>query len=83
MPPSTEMEHDANARIFQLATLLKEGDVKLTGVMGHIGFDKWLNEVAGTAVYEHLGNWTSLRCWKLWWNDRKLYNTLMDGILMN
>ncbi|RYP21173.1 hypothetical protein DL767_009319 [Monosporascus sp. MG133] len=81
MPSNAEMERDANASIFRLAKLIKDGDVKLTGVMGHIGFDQWLNEVAGTGLYEHLGNWTSSKCWKLWWSDRKLYNTLMSGIL--
>lgn len=81
MPSAAEMEREANASIFALAKLAKEGDVKITGVKGAIAFDQWLNEVAGTGLYEHLGNWTSSKCWKLWWSDRKLYNTLMGGIL--
>lgn len=81
MPSQAEMEREANESIFRLAKLVKYGDVKITGVMGHKGFDMWMNEVAGTGLYEHLGNWTSAKSWKLWWSDRKLYNTLMGGIL--
>jgi dimethylaniline monooxygenase (N-oxide forming) len=49
--------------------------------MGQIEYDQWLNEVAGTRLYAHLGNWFSSDCWKLWWNDRKLYNKLTGGIV--
>lgn len=81
MPSQAEIEREANESISRLAKLVKYGDVKITGVMSHMGFDKWMNEAAGTGLYEHLGNWTSAKCWKLWWSDRKLYNTLMGGIL--
>ena len=81
IPSQNEMNHNADAHIHHLAKLIKTGDVKLTGIMGGLEFDQWMNEVAGTGLYTHLGNWTSLKCWKLWWNDRKLYNTLVSGIV--
>lgn len=81
LPSQTEMDRTADASIEDLAQLIKHGDVKLTGIMGHIEYDQWLNEVAGTRLYAHLGNWFSLDCWKLWWNDRELYNKLVGGIV--
>jgi dimethylaniline monooxygenase (N-oxide forming) len=81
MPSQAEIESEADASIARLAKLVKYGDVKITGVMGHMGFDQWLNEVAGTGLYDYLGNWTNSKCWKLWWSDRKLYNILMTGII--
>ena len=53
------------------------------GYVGHAGFtheqdyDRWLNAVAGTGLYEKTGwGWEG---WKLWWNDYKLYKMIMDG----
>ncbi|RSL89192.1 hypothetical protein CEP51_001371 [Fusarium floridanum] len=40
---------------------------------------EWLNQAAGTGVTENLGCF-SWQAWKLWWNDRKFYNLLMDGV---
>jgi dimethylaniline monooxygenase (N-oxide forming) len=81
MPSQGEMERNADASMVDLARLIKHGDVKLTGIMGQIEYDQWLNDVAGTRLYTHLDNWFSLDCWKLWWNDRKLYKTLVSGIV--
>jgi dimethylaniline monooxygenase (N-oxide forming) len=39
---------------------------------------EFLNQAAGTGVTDHLGCFTR-KAWKLWWNDRKFYNLLMDG----
>ncbi|KAF4443852.1 putative H+-transporting ATPase, vacuolar, 67K chain [Fusarium austroafricanum] len=55
------------------------------GPVPHPGF-RWktkptyefLNQAAGTGVTDHLGCFT-WEAWKLWWNDRKFYNLLMDG----
>ena len=81
MPSQSQMVRNADAHINHLAHLIESGDVKLTGVMSSLEFDQWMNEVAGTGLYTYLGNWTSLKCWKLWWSDRKLYRTLVSGIL--
>lgn len=81
LPSQSNMEHNADVHLSHLAHQIKGGDVKLTGVMSGIEFDQWINEAAGTGLYTHLGNWTSARCWQLWWSDRKLYQTLVGGIL--
>lgn len=81
MPSTAEMNRDADDFIANIARLSKSGDVKFIGVIGHQGFDQWLNEVAGTGLYENLGSWASGKCWKLWWNDRELYNNLMTGVI--
>ncbi|KAL3426514.1 hypothetical protein PVAG01_00023 [Phlyctema vagabunda] len=81
LPSQREMERTADAAVDDLASLIKHGDVKLTGIMGQIEYDQWLNDVAGTQLYSHLGNWFSSSCWKLWWNDRKLYKNLVGGIV--
>jgi dimethylaniline monooxygenase (N-oxide forming) len=39
---------------------------------------EWLNMVAGTDIFERLEGWT-LKSWKFWWNNRKLYGLLMNG----
>ncbi|KAK3935184.1 flavin-binding monooxygenase-like-domain-containing protein [Diplogelasinospora grovesii] len=81
LPSQGEMERSADDFMHDLAGLIKKGDVKLTGIMGAIEYDQWLNDVAGTRLYSHLGNWFSSDCWRLWWNDRKLYKTLVGGIV--
>lgn len=81
MPSQSQMDRNADSHVDHLARLTKSGDVKLTGVRGSLEFDQWMNEVAGTGLYDYLGNWTSLKCWKLWWSDRKLYGILVSGIL--
>ena len=40
--------------------------------------EEWLNDAAGNRVNEMLG-W-GREGWKFWWNDRKLYKLLVDGI---
>ncbi|KAK3117552.1 hypothetical protein LTR53_000978 [Teratosphaeriaceae sp. CCFEE 6253] len=42
-------------------------------------FLKWVQEVAGTCLDEHL-SYTSPKAWKLWWHDRALSRLLYDGI---
>jgi dimethylaniline monooxygenase (N-oxide forming) len=41
-------------------------------------FERWLNEVAGTGLNEKIG-W-GVEGWKFWWNDRQLYNLIMNGV---
>lgn len=81
LPPQAEMERTADDFVEDLAKLIKKGDVKLTGIMGAIEYDQWLNDVAGTRIYSHLGNWFSKDCWRLWWTDRKLYKIMVTGIV--
>ncbi|WWC60654.1 uncharacterized protein I303_103229 [Kwoniella dejecticola CBS 10117] len=41
-------------------------------------FERWLNDVAGTGVNEHLGwGWKE---WKFWWSERELYGLIKRGV---
>lgn len=40
---------------------------------------RWVQEVAGTMLNEHL-SYTSLTAWKFWWQDRRLCNLLSHGL---
>ncbi|KAG6361790.1 hypothetical protein INS49_010019 [Diaporthe citri] len=40
---------------------------------------RWLEETAGTEVFDHFG-WFSRKAWSFWWNDRKLYNLCANGL---
>ncbi|KAK0285548.1 hypothetical protein LTR35_004887 [Friedmanniomyces endolithicus] len=42
-------------------------------------FIKWVQDIAGTKLDEHL-SYTSLAAWRLWWEDRELSRLLMDGV---
>lgn len=43
----------------------------------------WLDQTAGTGLYQNLGGatggWFNWRTWKLWWNDRTLYKAMTTG----
>ena len=39
----------------------------------------WINEVAGTGMYEHT-SWFSWRAWQFWWEDRKFYRLVTGGL---
>ncbi|KAF3907848.1 hypothetical protein ABW20_dc0101101 [Dactylellina cionopaga] len=64
------LEHTARWRTQQLAC--ESGKLQ-----------KWLNDASGNGVNEILGagcgawGW---KAWKFWWNERKLYYLLMDGV---
>ncbi|KAK4899215.1 hypothetical protein LTR27_003446 [Elasticomyces elasticus] len=40
---------------------------------------QWVQQIVGTKLDEHL-SYTSPTAWRLWWQDRKLSQLLMDGI---
>ena len=79
MPSQAEMEAEVNRHYQRMVKQMAKEDVAHTGLFTDIEFDQWLQGVAGTGLYERLGNWMSWESWKLWLTDRKLYLTLMDG----
>ena len=40
---------------------------------------RWLDEVAGTGMFEHFG-WWSAKAWGFWWRDRALYRKCKSGL---
>lgn len=79
MPSAEERRKDIDDHYDYLVKTLQRGPAP------HPGF-RWrakptyefLNQAAGTGVTDRLGCFT-WEAWKLWWNDRKFYNLLMDG----
>jgi dimethylaniline monooxygenase (N-oxide forming) len=41
---------------------------------------QWVNETAGTGVFEHFG-WFKSKAWAFWWQDRELYKLCLSGVL--
>ena len=39
----------------------------------------WLDETAGTGMFEHT-SWFSRRAWQFWWQDRKFYKLVTSGL---
>jgi dimethylaniline monooxygenase (N-oxide forming) len=39
----------------------------------------WVDETAGVGLREHI-SWTSIRAWKLWWEDPKFYKIVTSGL---
>ena len=81
LPGAKEMASDINSHYDYVVKVLDEG------VMPHTGFRinssdtwDWLNRAAGTGVTETFGTF-GWRAWKLWWEDRKLYNLVMGGVI--
>lgn len=77
LPPRVEMEKWVE-RDYQRA--LSQARVWRIGKIGTepMAFERWLDEAAGTGVNEHLGwGWEG---WKFWWNERRLYGLVMDGV---
>ncbi|CAM1508216.1 Fc.00g050640.m01.CDS01 [Cosmosporella sp. VM-42] len=80
VPLAEEMRKDIDTHYDFIVSTLNRGPVP------HLGFRiassdtyDWLNRAAGTGVTDRLAcfRWEA---WKLWWNDRKFYNLLMDGL---
>lgn len=79
MPSAEERRRDIDDHYDYVVKTLQRGPAP------HPGF-RWrakptyefLNQAAGTGVTDRLGCFT-WEAWKLWWNDRKFYNLLMDG----
>lgn len=43
----------------------------------------WLDKTAGLGMRKHFGlveRWTNLAAWKFWWNERKLYHQILNGL---
>ncbi|KAF5677928.1 monooxygenase [Fusarium heterosporum] len=80
MPSEKEMREDINAHYERIVNTLERGPVAHIGmrVNGKNTYE-FLNQAAGTGVTDRLGCFT-WDAWKLWWNDRKFYNLLMDGV---
>ncbi|KAF5007223.1 hypothetical protein FDECE_6438 [Fusarium decemcellulare] len=76
-----ERRRDIDAHYDFTARTLEYGPVPHLGLRLASGAAtyEWLNQAAGTGVTDRLGCF-SREAWKLWWNDRKFYNLLMDGI---
>jgi dimethylaniline monooxygenase (N-oxide forming) len=78
MPTSAEMSAWCDANYARNLATLKNGRLQKVGAdPGEL--EKWLNELAGNGMNEMLG-WGNWEAWKFWWNERELYNLIMDGI---
>jgi dimethylaniline monooxygenase (N-oxide forming) / hypotaurine monooxygenase len=80
LPMASEMRQDIDKHYDFVVTSLQSAP------MPHWGFRidaretyRWLNQTAGTGLVEKVGGW-GWEGWKFWWNDRKLYSLLMDGV---
>lgn len=77
---SEERRRDIDTHYDFMVKTLEEAPVPHLGMrLASAPTYEWLNQAAGTGVTENLGCF-SWKAWKLWWNDRKFYNLLMDGI---
>lgn len=73
-----QMEHDAAHHLSMLTRELNKGFIGHAGFTHELNYDRWLNDAAGTELYDRLGwGWQG---WKLWWNDHSLFKMLMDGV---
>lgn len=75
-----ERRKDIDAHYDFIASVLQRGPVPHPGMRFRMADTyEFINQAAGTGVTERLGCFT-WEAWKLWWNDRKFYNLLMDGV---
>ncbi|KAI6772168.1 hypothetical protein HG530_003126 [Fusarium avenaceum] len=79
IPSEEERRKDIDKQYEVIVKFLQRGPVPHMGMRidGKATYE-FLNQAAGTGVTDHLGCFTR-KAWKLWWNDRKFYNLLMDG----
>ncbi|KAF6818423.1 dimethylaniline monooxygenase 2 [Colletotrichum musicola] len=79
-PTKEEMARDIDTHYDVVVDTLSRGPMPHMGarIFGSATFE-WINKAAGTGVTERLGCF-SYEAWKLWWQDRKFYNLLMDGV---
>lgn len=90
LPPRDEMlawyEQHSKWRVEQTGKYnAPEGGTFYPSMIPFHSYFDFINRTAGTGIFEHFGgkfsglfNWTS---WKLWWNDRELYDLCTKGIL--
>ncbi|KAH7028754.1 flavin-binding monooxygenase-like-domain-containing protein [Microdochium trichocladiopsis] len=81
MPSKAAMRADIDKQYDFVVKMCANGPIHYPGFRMSLGEAtyKWLNTVAGTGVLERIGNWGPA-AFRLWWQDRKFYNLLMDGI---
>ncbi|KAM0546701.1 hypothetical protein ACHAPJ_010738 [Fusarium lateritium] len=80
IPGPEERRRDIDDHYDFVVNILKKGPFPHLGARFRaVGTYEFLNQAAGTGVTDRLGCF-SWEAWKLWWNDRKFYNLLMDGI---
>lgn len=71
------MERNATKHFQWLIAELNKGFISHAGFSHELDHDLWLNDVAGTELYERTGwGWAG---WKFWWTDRIMYKLIMDG----
>lgn len=86
LPPLNEMEAWYAQNLKRREGLLKRYSPREGSTFYPVFLDlndhlRWVDEVAGTALFRNLSNgWFSWRAWKLWWDDRKFYQLLKKGI---
>lgn len=79
LEPAEEIHKDVDDHYDFIVDTLNRGHVPRLGLrIASRGTYDWLNRAAGTGVTERLACF-SWEAWKLWWNDRRFYNLLMDG----
>ncbi|KAF4970636.1 hypothetical protein FSARC_2417 [Fusarium sarcochroum] len=80
IPSEKERRQDIDFHYDYIVNTLQRGPVPHLGARFRaVQTYEFLNQAAGTGVTDRLGCFT-WEAWKLWWNDRKFYNLLMDGI---
>lgn len=56
-----------------------------TGALPLASHFPWLDETAGTGLFDNLGGKCNglfnTKTWSLWWNDRELYNLITKGLM--
>ncbi|RGP71422.1 hypothetical protein FLONG3_7132 [Fusarium longipes] len=79
MANEEERRKDIDEHYNFVVSILQRGPVPHPGLrFKMLKTYEYLNQAAGTGVTDRLGCFT-WEAWKLWWNDRKFYNLLMDG----
>ncbi|KAK6542787.1 hypothetical protein TWF694_006729 [Orbilia ellipsospora] len=77
LPEKSEMERWCEAHYQK--TLSEVSRWRIFGFTCDTGsLEKWLNDAAGNGINEKLG-W-GMEGWSFWWNERKMYRMIMDGV---
>ena len=86
LPPYEEMKSWYSKYTRWRAATAKKYDAKATfyGFFVPIAdYAGWLDHTAGTGIRAHFGfveRWTNWCAWRLWWNDRELWNMCLKGL---
>ena len=77
LPPQQEMERWCDENYRMSLEEIRRYRVAKTGAAADEQ-ERWLNDAVGNEMNEMLGwGWKG---WKFWWNERELYNLMMNGI---